>query len=152
MRVSGQVAQPPPPNAELDLHPEEGLEVLISPVLLQERPGPAPRHPGTVLQQRFCVSTHTQLGQPLMQQLVGGWSSGGGGDRVPRGPHPGREDLGCPVPAAPAWDPTSTWFFQTLCGLHGLGSCEEGCRLQEAFGTSPSWTAATKDADKHMSL
>lgn len=42
------------PNAELDLHPEEGLEVLISHVLLQGGQGLLPAILA-VLQQRFCV-------------------------------------------------------------------------------------------------
>lgn len=40
--VSGQASSASTPHAELDLHPEEGLEVLIGHMLLQGSQGPLP--------------------------------------------------------------------------------------------------------------
>lgn len=59
------------PNSELDLHPKEGLEVLISYVLLQGGQGPLPAVL-VVLQQRICILYPHAVGAAT-HAAVGGW-------------------------------------------------------------------------------
>lgn len=60
---------------------------------------------------------------------------------------PGREDLGCPVPAAPAWDPTSTWFFPNSLWASRTDPVKKVAASRKLLAPVLAGQRATKDAD-----